>query len=133
LKPDLFRKLFSCIVTDRGTEFSNPVAFETAPDGSARTRIFYCDPQAAWQKPHVELNHEFIRRILPKGKSFDHLDQDDIDQMMNHINSYRREKLNFSSPAAALSSLFGKEVLSLLNVKIIPANRIVLKPKLLKK
>jgi len=133
LEPDLFKKLFRCTVTDRGTEFTNPTALETAPDGTIRTRIFYCDPQASWQKPNVELNHEFIRRILPKGKSFNHLNQADIDLMMNHINSYGREKLNYRSPAAAMTSLFGKEVLELLNVRIIPANEIVLHPKLLKK
>ena len=30
----------------------------------------YCDPQASWQKPHVEKNHVLLRRILPKGTSF---------------------------------------------------------------
>lgn len=133
LKPDLFRKLFKVINTDRGTEFTNPTALEIAPDGSERCRIFFCDPQASWQKPNVELNHEFIRRILPKGTSFDNLDQNDIDLMMNHINSYGREKINYRSPAEALSSLFGQKVLELLNVKIIPANEIILHPRLLRK
>ena len=130
---DLFRKLFGCIVTDRGTEFTDPSALETAPDGKQRTRIFYCDPQASWQKPNVELNHEFIRRILPKGRSFDDLEQKDIDLMMDQINSYGREKLNYHSPYVAMASLFGKEVLDLLNVRMIPPNEIILHPKLLKK
>ena len=120
-------------MTDRGSEFTNPSALETAPDGRQRTKIFYCDPQASWQKPNVELNHQFIRRILPKGRSFDHLEQKDIYLMMDHINSYGREKLNYRSSAAAMSSLFGKEVLELLNVRVIPANEIVLHQKLLKK
>ena len=133
LKPDLFKKLFGCALTDRGTEFTNPVALETAPDGTVRTRIFYCNPQASWQKPNVELNHEFIRRILPKGYSFNHLDQNDINLMMDHINSYGREKLNDKCPIEALSSLYGQDVLGLLNIRKIPANEIILHPKLLKK
>jgi IS30 family transposase len=133
LGAELFKKLFKCILTDRGSEFTNPDALETATDGTARCRIFYCDPQAAWQKPNVELNHELIRRVLPKGTSFDHLKQEDIDLMMNHINSYLREKLNDHSPSETLSSLFGKEVLDRLNVEIIPPNEIILNPTLLKR
>jgi len=133
LKPDLFKKLFHCVLTDRGTEFTNPIALEMAQDGTKRTNIFYCDPQASWQKPNVELNHEFIRRILPQGKSFDHLIQEDIYLMMDHINSYGREKLNEKSPIEALSSLYGQEVLGLMNVKLIPSNDIILHPRLLAK
>lgn len=133
LGKELFNRLFGCILTDRGTEFSNPKALEAASDGSLRCKIFYCDPQAAWQKPNVELNHEFIRRVLPKGKSFNHLVQEDIDFMMNNINSYKREKLNNHSPTHALSSLFGQEILEKLNIKIIKPEDIILSPKLLKK
>ena len=133
LKPDLFKKMFGCCLTDRGSEFSNPLAIETTSENIKRTRVFYCDPQAAWQKANVELNHQLIRKFLPKGKSFDHLNQEDIDLMMNHINSYGRKKLNDKSPTFALSNLFGEEVLELLNVRIIPANEIILSPKLFKK
>ena len=133
LKPDLFKKLFKCILTDRGSEFTNPTALEIAPDGTKRSNIFFCDPQASWQKPNVELNHELIRRILPKGTSFNNLTQSDINLMMNHINSYGREKLNYKSPMEALSSLFGQEVLDLLDAKLISPNEIVIHPKLLKK
>ena len=75
-------------LTDNGFEFSNPTAIEIAPDGSLRTKVFYCDPMASWQKPHVERNHEFIRLILPKGSSFDDLTQEKVGLMMSHINSY---------------------------------------------
>jgi len=125
--------MFGCCLTDRGSEFSNPLAIETTSENIKRTRVFYCDPQAAWQKANVELNHQLIRKFLPKGKSFDHLNQEDIDLMMNHINSYGRKKLNDKSPTFALSNLFGEEALELLNVRIIPANEIILSPKLFKK
>ena len=35
-----------------------------------------------------------IRRILPKGKTFDNLTQEDVNKIMSHINSYKRKKLN---------------------------------------
>lgn len=46
----LFCQLFPLILTDRGTEFSNPDALETGADGTIRTSIYYCDPMACGQK-----------------------------------------------------------------------------------
>jgi transposase, IS30 family len=51
---DDFCAFFPVILTDNGSEFSNPEALEKAPDGTPRTKIFYCDPMASWQKPNVE-------------------------------------------------------------------------------
>jgi IS30 family transposase len=70
--------------TDNGSEFSNPKGIEYGPDGKGfqRTRIYYCNPSAPYQKAEIEVGHEFIRRVLPKGKSFDELMQEDINRMM---------------------------------------------------
>jgi len=133
LGEECFSGLFPVVLTDNGSEFSNPKALEVDPDGVIRTRIFYCDPNASFQKPHVEVNHEFIRRILPKGKSFDCLDQFDIDLMMSHINSYPREKLGDKSPLDMFGFIYGYEPLKTLGITKIPANEILLKPSLLKK
>lgn len=133
LGADNFRKLFPVILTDNGSEFSNPKAIEYDAQGNRRTTIYYCDPCASYQKPNVELNHEFIRRILPKGTSFDNLQQADIDLMMSHIGSYTREKLNDKSPFDMFGFLYGYDILETLNLSRIPANEIVLKPDLLKK
>ena len=130
---DTFSALFPVFLADNGSEFSNPTALEFDALGSRRTNLFYCDPYASFQKPNVELNHEFIRRILPKGYSFDHLVQDDINLMMSHINSYSREKLNDTSPIDMFCYLYGESVLKKLGLRKIPANEIILKPSLLKK
>jgi len=128
-----FRSLFPVMLCDNGSEFSNPMALEFDAQGIQRTNIFYCDPYASFQKPNVELNHEFIRRILHPGSSFDHLDQDDINLMMSHINSYSREKFNDMSPHDMFCLLYGVSVLDILGQRNIPANEIILKPSLLKK
>ncbi len=88
-----FRKLFPIILTDNGSEFSNTKSIEYGADGNGlrRTRIYYCNPSAPYQKAEIEVGHEFIRRVLPKGKSFDELMQECINLMMDHINSYRRK------------------------------------------
>ena len=47
-----FQKLFPIILTDNGSEFSNPKSIEYGPDGKGfqRTRIYYCNPSAPYQK-----------------------------------------------------------------------------------
>ena len=128
-----FKALFPLLLCDNGSEFSNPLKLEFNDSRERRTWVFYCDPMSSFQKPHVELNHEFIRRILPKGKSFDCLEQNDIDLMMSHINSYSREKLGDKSPLGLFEFIYGRETLEKLNIREIPSNEILLKPSLLKK
>jgi IS30 family transposase len=133
LGTDCFKSLFPVLLGDNGSEFSNPSAIEYYAEGIQRTRIFYCDPYASYQKPSVELNHEFIRKILPKGRSFDNLTQEDINLMMSHINSYSREKLNDKSPFEAFGFLYGNDVPEKLDLFHVPPNEILLIPALLKK
>lgn len=132
LDKDMYEKLFSVILTDNGTEFSNPKAIEYCDD-IKRTRVFYCEPYASYEKPEVENNHTFIRRIIPKGVSMNNLEQRDIDLMMSHINSYPRKSLNGFSPLEMFVKYYGASTLHLLRQELIPDDKIILKPELLSK
>ena len=133
LENELFEKTFPVILTDNGSEFSNPLSLEFNNEGIGRTRIFFCDPSASYQKGAIEKNHEFIRYVLPKGTSFDEFTQKDITKMINHINSYSRTSLNHNTPFDLASLLLDKRVIKKLDLTKVPANEIQLKPKLLKK
>lgn len=115
-------------MTDRGSEFTNPLAIEFNKGNGRRTHIFYCDPQRSDQKGGCEVTHEMIRRVLPKKTSFDNLTQDDINLMMSHINSYNRKKLNNQSAHQLFSFINGGDILDKLGIKSIPANEINLTP-----
>lgn len=133
----LFQKLFPVILTDNGSEFSNPKAIEADPEtGEIRTSIFYCDAGKPYQKGAIEVNHELIRRVLSdvngRNRSFNSLTQDDVTLMMDHINSYKRKKLNDRSPYETFSFYHGEEVLRLLGCSRVPADDITLRPDLLK-
>ena len=129
-----FDELFPVILTDNGSEFSNPKAIETRDRIPCnRTNVFYCDPSKPYQKGSCEVNHELIRRVLPKGSSFDNLTQEDVFLMMDHINSYKRKKLNNRSPYDAFSFLYGEDLLKKLGCSPVASEDIILKPKLLKK
>jgi len=127
-----YQRLLGVILTDNGTEFSNPKAIEFNADGLRRSHVFYCNPSSPFQKGACERNHELIRMVIPKGINLDLFTQDDIDRLMNHINSYSRKKLNDKSPAYTFSQLESLELLELLGVHIIHPNEICLSPELLR-
>ena len=79
-----FCKMFQVILTDRGSEFTDPESIEFDENGNRRTYVFYCDPQRSDQKGSIEVTHEFIRRILPKKTSFKDLTQEKVHLMVNH-------------------------------------------------
>jgi len=133
LGKDDFCRLFPVILTDNGSEFSNPKEIEYTKDHIRRTRIFYCDPGRPYQKGSIEVNHELIRRVIPKGTSMNDLAQDDIFKMMSHINSYKRKKLNDRSPYEAFSFYYGEELAHKLGCFPVIAGNILLKPSLLTK
>jgi IS30 family transposase len=97
-----FVELFPLLTPDNGQEFSAPTGIEKGADGRLRTRVFYCDPYNSNQKASCENNHRFIRMVLPKGTSMTGLTQDDVNLMMNHINSYARKALGGQSPRRSL-------------------------------
>lgn len=132
LKPDIFTELFPVLLADNGSEFSNPSAIELDMQGNPRTKMFYCNASAPYQKGSCENNHEMIRRIIPKGEDIGQYTQEQIDLMMSHINSYARKKLGNKSPYEIFEFQYGKELLDAFHLQKIPADEITLSPELLK-
>ena len=132
LGSDSYKKVLSLLLADNGSEFSNPEGIEKDSDGNIRSRLFYCDASAPGQKGHCENNHEFIRRIIPKGVEIGKYSEEQISLMMNHVNSYGRKELNDKSPYEMFAFLYGDDILKKLGVKPVPRDEIILKPHLLK-
>lgn len=128
----LYKKLFQTILTDNGLEFSLLDEIETDDNGEFLSNVFFCDPYRSSQKGACERNHELIRYILPKGKSFDDLNQKDVDLMFSHINSTPRKSLGFNTPYNVFKAMFGIKLLNILNIKEINKDEVHLKPSLLK-
>ena len=131
---DEFRRLFEVILTDNGTEFSDPDSIEIdINSGEKICSVFYCDPNCSWQKGSIEKNHEYIRYVLPKGVSFAGLTQEDCYILASHINSVPRLSLNNNSPFDSASLFIGKDNINRLNIKKIDYDDIDLSIRLLKK
>ena len=125
-----FHELLPIILTDNGIEFSKPDEIEFNGYHVYKTRLFYCDPGHSEQKGKIEVNHEYIRRFIPKGISFDTYSQDDINLMLNHINSVKRDSLNGDNPYTLMKDFLPREVIELFDIKEIEQKDIILKNKL---
>lgn len=133
---EAFQRLFPVILTDNGSEFKKVDKLELTADKDGffiyRTSLYYCDPMASWRKGCLEKNHEFIRYAIPKKKSLNAYNQDDITLLMNHINSIKRPGLGNRSPY----ELVGEddqdfhELMSMLKMHLIPPDEVHLMPDL---
>lgn len=128
-----FKSIFQVVLTDRGSEFSNVQGFEELVGN-----VYYCDPMASWQKPHVENNHRLLRFICPKEKDLTLLglqSQVDLDLIFSHINSYPREERHGKSPIDEFVFYHteANSILDLLHIKQIENDLIILNPSLIKK
>ena len=128
----VFKRLFPVILTDNGSEFSNPDALETShKTGGRRTTIFYCKPYASWQKPNVENNHLNLRKIFPKGKSLDMVTQEKAAWAMSNLNSMCRASLNDMPSIKLFEQMYGGGILEKLGVRLVQAKDVKLVPELI--
>lgn len=133
LGEEVFSELFPIILTDNGAEFQRPEQLETALSGKNRTHIYYCNPHSSWQKGMIEKNHEYIRLVIPKGKSLEPYTTEDTTLLMNHINSEARDSLNGCTPFKLSQMLLNNLLHHVLELVEISPDQVHLKPDLLKK
>ncbi len=130
---EVFARLFPVILTDNGSEFSNPEALETSPfNGRRRTSVFYCRPMASWQKPHVENNHKNLRAIFPKGEGMDHVTPEKAALAMSHLNCKLREGLGDIPALRLFETIYGTGILEKLGVRFVRPEEVNLTPDLVK-
>lgn len=95
----LYKDIFRIILTDNGSEFLAPSYFEyDLVNDKKICNLFYCDPYCSWQKHGVEVNHEYIRRVFPKGTSFNKLNDNIVKRLQDNINAIPRVSLNGDTP-----------------------------------
>lgn len=85
------------------------------------------------KKGKLEKNHEYIRYVIPKGKSMQGYTQDDINKLASHINSTARDSLNGATPFALAKLLMDKRIPVLTGQFEVSPDDVMLKPDLLNK
>lgn len=122
--------LSSCLLTDNGPEFDSIVNLQVE---FPELNVFYCRPYSSFEKGSCEKNHEFIRYIHYKGWSMDNLNQDKVNLIFSHINSYPRKSLNKKTPYYCVESTIGKEFLEIIGITFVNPDDVTLNPSLIKR
>ena len=127
-----FGDIVPVILTDNGGEFSNVAAFESDENVSTETHLFFCDPNASYEKPHIEKNHTLFRDIVPSGSSFDEFTQETVNLIFSHVNAIKRKQFNGKSAYDMFTFAYSVELADALGIKYIPADEVIQTPKLLR-
>lgn len=127
-----FGDIVPVILTDNGGEFSNVSTFENDENGNTETHMFFCDPNASYEKPHIEKNHTLFRDIVPSGSSFDEFTQETVNLIFSHVNAVKRKQFNGKSAYDMFTFAYSVELADALGIKYIPADEVIQTPKLLR-
>lgn len=127
-----FSDVFPVLLTDNGGEFSDVATFENGLDGQPETRMFFCDPNAPYQKPHVENNHTLFRGIVETGTSFDDYTQENVNLIFSHMNGVKRKQFNGKSAYDMFAFTYSEKLAELLGISFVAPKDVIQTPKLLK-
>jgi IS30 family transposase len=129
-----FLSVFEVCLTDRGSEFGDPVLLETGISGVQRCSIYYCDPMRSGQKGGIEQVHTMLRMIIPKGTVFTDLTQWDVRKAVDHINATPRANLNGQTPYKLAVDKYGAQIVRfMLQLRYVAPDDVTLTPELLQK
>lgn len=125
LGEDLVRQIFPINLCDNGIEFSYFNEIEVLNDKQV-IRTFFTTPYRSTDKSECERNHEFIRYVYPKGKSLNHLTQEDLNEVFSNINSYIRKGKGDKTPYDLVKQRFGQAFLDAIGIRRIPNKKVKL-------
>lgn len=116
------------LLTDNGKEFIN---IEEILSVSSNINLFYCHPYSSFEKGSIENNHEFIRRVIPKGISLKPYTQKELNLLCSHINSLYRESLDGKCPFDLIDKYISLDKIKNLGLSKISPLDVCLIPELL--
>lgn len=89
--------LFKSITCDNGSEFADQAGMD-----QTGTTVFYCHPQAPFERGSNENANKLLRRCFPKGQSMADKTQKDATKAQHFLNHYHREILDGKTAAQSL-------------------------------
>ena len=127
-----FEELFGLMLCDRGSEFDSIEAMEgSCLHSGKRANVYFADPSRPDQKGGCEKNHVELRKILPKGTSFEGLDAATLTEICCHVNSSVRKGCGDVSPMQLAQLVFPRELMDNLGLELIPPRDVVSAPGIL--
>ena len=89
------------ITADNGKEFAGheQVAEKLCID------YYFAHPYHSWERGSNENLNGLIRQYIPKGSSFEHLNQKDLERIQNELNNRPRKRYQYLKPIEVYYSM----------------------------
>ena len=104
-----FRRIFKTMTCDNGCEFADTSGLEHSPNGTERTKIYYCHLYCSSERGSNENQNGFIRRFVPKGTAISRYTPQKLKEIQDFINDYPRRLFNGESAR----TMFNRELAAL--------------------
>ena len=101
-----FKGLLHTVTSDNGKEFAEHKAIAK----SLAVDYYFAHPYHSWERGANENMNGLIRQYLPKGTSFDSLDDNEIKRIRDKLNNRPRKKLGFLTPIEYFFANFAPEL-----------------------
>lgn len=87
-------KMIKTITFDNGSEFAKHETMAQALEAD----IYFAHPYSAYERGRNENTNGLLRQYLPKGTSFEHLSQEELQRIVDELNNRPRKKLGYRTP-----------------------------------
>lgn len=89
------KELYKTLTWDRGKELADHQRFTLATD----VDVYFCDPQAPWQRGSNENTNRLLRQYLPRGTNLSVHSQAKLSAIARQLNERPRKTLHYQTPA----------------------------------
>jgi IS30 family transposase len=89
-----YEETVNTITADNGQEFAHHESIKER----LHTTVYFAHPYHAWERGLCENTNGLIRQYFPKGMSFEHITDTQVQRAMNRLNNRPRKTLGYKTP-----------------------------------